>query len=189
MLSSKCLYTCIYVLTPGLPPEGFFFFFMWSTGPQNVEFCKIIQSIWELCDPETMNSTSISKNTWHMYCVTIFNLKTMASYGGRHNVAGRKIYVSWQAKSHLWRRDSVKQEPWLTHRPMWCNQANIDLHEICSYITSILEVRSSLEDSWCQSRYRINEVLTLLKHFTTLFHNNILRYFTHWSDAYCGHDS
>ena len=30
-------------------------FFMWSTGPGNFEFCKIIQTIWNLCCPETVN--------------------------------------------------------------------------------------------------------------------------------------
>ena len=38
-------------------------FFLWSTatGPQNFEFCKTIESIWKLCEHETVN---VDYSTW-----------------------------------------------------------------------------------------------------------------------------
>ena len=58
-------------------------FFMWSTGPQNFEFCEIIKSIWKLCGLE------VPERTKHV-SFQIFNLKLWRP-SWRHNVAGSKL--------------------------------------------------------------------------------------------------
>ena len=86
---------------------------MWSTSPQNFEFCKIIESIRKLYGPETVNSKiSMSKISYcNMYCATIFQNLKLWVFSRCHTVTGRRIKASQPAKQCLWCRNAVKPKP------------------------------------------------------------------------------
>ena len=74
---------------------------MWSTGPLNFEFCKIIESIWNSCGPETVNSKINYVKTLVLRTVLLFSSLKLWHLGRGHNVDTIKIKTSLAAKSQF----------------------------------------------------------------------------------------